>query len=90
MSINIRYPHDKPQEEARKLAEKVAEELSREFSMTYHWEGDILHFERTGVSGQLSVVPGEVVVEAKLGFLLSALKPRIESEVKKFLGENFG
>ncbi|MGQ5523098.1 polyhydroxyalkanoic acid system family protein [Chitinimonas sp. PSY-7] len=89
MSISIRYPHSKPQEEARKLAEKVADEMSREFSMTYRWEGDVLHFERSGVTGQLSVVPGEVLVEAKLGFLLTALKPRIESEVRKFLNENF-
>jgi putative polyhydroxyalkanoate system protein len=63
--------------------------MGREFSMSYRWDGDVLLFERSGVSGRLSVVPGEVLVEAKLGFLLMALKPQIEAEVRKFLGENF-
>ena len=90
MSIHIQYPHSKPHDEARQLAQQVAEEMKKEFSMDYRWDGDVLHFQRSGVTGQLTVAPAEVVVEAKLGFLLSALKPRIEAEVRKFLGQHFG
>ena len=90
MSLHIQYPHSKPHAQARELAEQVAQQMKDEFAMDYRWEGDVLHFERTGVTGQLTVAPDVVVVEAKLGFLLMALKPRIESEVKKFLGQHFG
>ncbi|GAB3250749.1 polyhydroxyalkanoic acid system family protein [Chitinimonas naiadis] len=90
MSIHIQYPHNKPHDEARQLAQQVAEEMKKEFSMDYRWDGDVLHFQRSGVAGQLTVAPAEVVVVAKLGFLLSALQPRIEAEVRKFLGQHFG
>ncbi|GLR14852.1 polyhydroxyalkanoic acid system family protein [Chitinimonas viridis] len=90
MSIHIQYPHSKPHDEALKLAGEVAEQMKQEFGMDYRWEGEVLHFQRPGVSGQLTVAADEVVVDAKLGFLLMALKPRIESEVKGFLGQHFG
>lgn len=90
MSLRIQYPHDKPLEQARDLAEQVARQMKQEFGMDYEWDDDVLNFQRPGVSGQLTVAATEVVVEAKLGFLLSALKPRIESEVRAFLKQHFG
>ncbi|QDQ28449.1 polyhydroxyalkanoic acid synthase [Chitinimonas arctica] len=90
MSIQIRHSHNKSQEEARKLAEQVAEQMKNEFAMEYRWDGDVLNFQRPGVSGQLMLPPGEVVMDVKLGFLLSAMKPRIEGEVRKFLTQQFG
>lgn len=88
--IVIRHPHNKPHDEARALAEQVADKLKKEFSLDYQWQGDVLQFQRSGVTGQLTVSPAEVVVEVKLGFLLSALKPKITGEVHRFLAEKFG
>ncbi|HEY9101120.1 polyhydroxyalkanoic acid system family protein [Chitinimonas sp.] len=90
MAIHIQYPHSKPHDEARQLAQRVAEEMKKEFSMSYRWEGDVLHFQRSGVDGKLTVGSDEVVVDAKLGFLLSALQPKIEEEVRRFLRQQFG
>jgi putative polyhydroxyalkanoate system protein len=50
----------------------------------------VLHFDRSGVEGKLSVGTDKVRISAKLSFLLLALKPKIESEIHKFLDENFG
>lgn len=90
MAIHIQYPHNKPHDEARQLAQQVAEEMKKEFAMSYRWEGDVLHFQRSGVDGKLTVGSDVVVVDAKLGFLLSALQPKIEEEVRRFLRQQFG
>ncbi|WP_374353433.1 polyhydroxyalkanoic acid system family protein [Chitinimonas sp.] len=90
MSIHIRRPHSKPHDEARQLAEQVANQLKAEFSMDWNWDGDVLHFKRSGVNGSLTVAPDEIVVQAKLGFLLSAIQPKVESEINRFLDERFG
>jgi putative polyhydroxyalkanoate system protein len=90
MPIVIHRPHQKPHDEARTLAEHVATQMASEFGMKWHWDGDVLHFERTGVNGSLTVVPDEIIVQVKLGFLLSALQPKIEQEIHRFLDKEFG
>lgn len=89
MTIHIRRPHSKPHDEARELAEHVARQMQSEFGMDWQWQGDVLSFQRSGVTGSLTVTPDEVVVEAKLGFLLSAIQPRVESEIQRFLDKEF-
>ena len=88
--IRIRRPHSKPLEEARKAAEKMAKQLRKEFELDYAWDGNVLRFERSGVDGELHVTPKEVRLEAKLGFLLAFLKPRIEAEVEAQLDKHLG
>lgn len=89
MSIHIRRAHNKPLGEARQLAEQVAQEMQSEFGMHWEWAGDVLNFHRAGVSGSLAVSSSDVVVSAKLGFLLSAIQPKVESEINRFLDEKF-
>jgi putative polyhydroxyalkanoate system protein len=43
-----------------------------------------------GVAGHIEVGKKEVEIYVKLGFLLMALGPRIESEINRFCDENFG
>ena len=57
--------------------------------MESEWEGNTLSFERSGVSGQLQVTKDSVTVDAKLGFLLSAFKPRIEEQINKNFDKYF-
>ena len=40
-----------------------------------------MRFDRPGVSGTMHVGKREITLEAKLGLLLSALKPAIEREI---------
>ena len=88
--IRIRRAHSKPIDEARRAAEKMAKQLRKDFDLDYAWDGQVLRFERSGVDGELHVTAKEVRLEAKLGFLLAFLKPRIEAEVEAQLDKHLG
>jgi putative polyhydroxyalkanoate system protein len=87
--ITIRRTHGKTPAEARASAEHMAAELKEEFDLSSAWDGDVLRFKRSGLSGELTLAGQEVALHIHLGFLLSALKPKIEREVHKFFDENF-
>jgi putative polyhydroxyalkanoate system protein len=42
------------------------------------------------VNGKIALAKNEVHVTAELGFLLSMLKPAVESEIRKRLDQHFG
>jgi putative polyhydroxyalkanoate system protein len=88
--IRIRRSHSKSLDDARKAAEKMAKQLRKDFDLDYVWDGHVLRFERSGVDGVLHVTAREVRLEAKLGFLLAFLKPRIEAEVEDQLDRLLG
>ena len=87
--IDIRHPHSLPMAQARKAVQDVAEKLDTRFGMQSRWEGDVLHFTRSGVDGHIALEPNELHVTAKLGFLLSAMKGSIEQEIRRVLSEKF-
>jgi putative polyhydroxyalkanoate system protein len=88
--IHIRRTHAKPLAEARKDAERMARQLKKDFELDYGWDGHVLRFERTGVEGELHVTAKEIRLDARLGFLLAFLKPRIEAEVEAILDKLLG
>ncbi len=88
-SIDIRHPHGKTPKQARKAVEEVARKLAERFDVEYEWEGDTLNFARSGVDGHIQLLSQELRVTAQLGFLLSALKGPIESEIRRVLAERF-
>jgi len=90
MGIDIRHNHSMPMAQARRAVEEVAIKLGDRFGMDYRWEGDVLHFQRSGVDGHISLTPKQLHVTAKLGFLLSAMKGTIEQEIRRVLDERFG
>ena len=47
--IDIRHPHAMPAKQVRKAVEQVAGKLSERFGLDCNWEGDTLHFHRSGV-----------------------------------------
>jgi putative polyhydroxyalkanoate system protein len=87
--ITIRRKHGKTPAAARAAAERMAAELSEEFDLNYSWKDDVLHFKRSGLTGELTLDKKDVVLSIHLGFLLAAFKPSIEREVHKFFDENF-
>jgi putative polyhydroxyalkanoate system protein len=89
-SIHVRRTHTKPLAEARADAEKMAKQLRKDFDLDYGWDGHVLRFERTGVEGELHVTTREIRLDARLGFLLAFLKPRIEAEVHAILDRLLG
>jgi putative polyhydroxyalkanoate system protein len=88
-TIEIKHAHSLPLAKARKAVEGVAVKLGEKFGLDYRWEGDTLHFMRSGVDGHIALTPKQVNVTAKLGFLLSAMKGPIESEIRRVLDERF-
>lgn len=88
-SIDIQHTHTKSPAQARKALESVARKLAERFDMQFGWDGDTLNFMRSGVDGKINMSPNQLHVTAQLGFLLSALKGPIESEIKRVLSEKF-
>ena len=74
---------------ARKIASHWVEQAREEFNLACTYEegptSDLVRFSRSGVTGTLTVTPDRFKLNAQLGFLFSAFKGKIESEVEKNL-----
>lgn len=79
--ISIRHAHELNATKARAAAEKVGDKMAVEFEMAVQWEGDVLSFERDGVSGALTLLDREALMDITLGFLLKAFAVQIEEKV---------
>lgn len=80
--ISITQAHTMPHEEAKSAAQKIADQLAQEYDMTLAWAGDVLRFERSGLSGMLTVSDKHAQVEISLGFLMQAFAPMIEEKIR--------
>ena len=87
--IKVRRNHSLPIEDARKAADKIAARLKKDFDLEFAWKRHVLHFERTGVHGELHVTDHDVRLEARLSFLLAFLRPRIEQEIDEQFDKYF-
>ena len=88
--IDIRHPHSLPMPRAREAIEQAAKRLSEKFGIDSAWDGDSVDYRRPGLDGRIDLAPEELHVTAKLGFLLSAMKGPIESEIRRVLAERLG
>lgn len=88
--LMIRRTHGMTLKKAKAAAEHIAEELAQEFKISYEWEGNVLSFHRSGISGTMSVDRKFIEIQAKVGFLLLPVKSKIEREIHRFCDENFG
>jgi putative polyhydroxyalkanoate system protein len=86
-SIDIQRPHGLGRERARAIVEQVAERMRQKFGVETRWDGDTLHFSRSGVDGTMAVDDATVRVNARLGLLLAPLKPMIEDEIGRKLDQ---
>ena len=87
--IEIRRAHHLGLAGARKAADRMAEHLGRKFDLRGGWDGDVLRFERPGVTGTLAVTAKDVHLTASLGFLLRAMKGSIENAIHSELDTLF-
>ena len=87
--IDIVRKHTLSHEQARKAAEDVAAHLNERFNLNYRWEGDSLHFKRSGVDGRLDITELEVRVRAQLGLLMLAMRPLLEEQINRYLDKIF-
>ncbi len=89
-SIDIQHAHSLSDQGAHDAISEVALKLRERFEVDTRWEGQTLHFARAGVEGAIEMLPGAVRVKAELGFLLSAMKGMVESEIRRVLAEKLG
>ncbi|MCZ7559080.1 MAG: polyhydroxyalkanoic acid system family protein [Burkholderiaceae bacterium] len=82
-AIHLQRKHALGIKKAREAAQKVADDMAESFDIESEWDGNALRFARAGVSGSLTVSKDRVVLDAKLGLLLAAFKPRIEERLQK-------
>lgn len=85
--IVIHRNHALTLDQARIAAEALADQLAERYDISHHWQANSLHFERSGVSGQIDLEPGLIRVSVRLGFLLVSLKSRLEPEIDRQLDE---
>ena len=88
-SIDITRKHSRPLADARQAVQRVADHIAERFDVRCHWQGNTLHFERSGVDGHIRVSAKSVHVTARLGFLLMALHGSVEREINRYLDEEF-
>jgi putative polyhydroxyalkanoate system protein len=86
----VRRKHARSLKEAKAAVERVAKAVSREHGFAHKWDGDTLEFSRAGVNGSIRIAKDEVHIRVDLGFLMSALKPVIESEISRKLDKELG
>lgn len=89
--IQIERAHKLGLPEARKIAFTWTEQAQEKFDMACTYEegehGDRVSFVRSGVSGTLTVTGERFALNARLGFLLSAFKEKIEAEIARNLDQ---
>jgi putative polyhydroxyalkanoate system protein len=83
--IHLERKHTMGLKKAKAAAQKVADDLAADYGIASTWDGDVLRFERKGVSGELVVAADRVLLDARLSLLLAPMRPRIEAQVD----ENF-
>jgi putative polyhydroxyalkanoate system protein len=89
-NIHIKHPYTLLPDEARKRVEEIAKDLKKEYKIDYSWQGDHLHFRRSGASGSLELGDGIIELNIKLGMILRPLKGKIEDSIRKNLVKEFG
>lgn len=85
--MRIRRTHNLGLEEARNRADRIAADLQDEFSLRSSWEGDAMHVQGNGVSGQLRVDEHLIELDVKLGFALKLMEGPIRSAIEKMIDE---
>ena len=87
--ISITKPHQLSHDDARAAAQKVADKMVEKFDMTIAWEGDMLSFNRSGVSGTLTVYPTEATIEVVLGAFFKFFAPKLEEQISNQMNQVF-
>ncbi|HJU70614.1 MAG TPA: polyhydroxyalkanoic acid system family protein [Paucimonas sp.] len=87
--IRITQKHKLSHKKAKAAAQKIADKMAEKFDMSTEWEGDVLVFKRSGVSGMLAVYETEARLEISLGLLFKAFSEKIEDEVTRNMKKAF-
>jgi putative polyhydroxyalkanoate system protein len=79
--IEVRRAHDLGLDRARRAADRLVADLGRKYGLSGAWRGNILYFERPGVSGFLALEGTALHLSISLGLVLKAMRNSIERAV---------
>lgn len=85
--IDVRRSHSMDHEHALRVADDLAREMKSHYDFEWHWEGEKLRLKRSGVKGEVEILPEEIGVHLELGMMLRPFRHRIESEVVRQLDD---
>jgi putative polyhydroxyalkanoate system protein len=80
--IQLVRPFSVPVTEAKARVQKTADELAAEYHLKSEWQGNTLHFDRTGLHGQIEVSGREIRLDVHLSLLLRPLKTKLVSRIE--------
>lgn len=87
--IQLRRSHDLSAAAARKRVDRMAAALGRKFDAECAWDGDVLSIDHPNVSGTVTVRRKEIILDARLGFLLAMFRDRVDAEIADILDKEF-
>jgi len=87
--IDLQRVHNLGMKAARAAADRMVQDLGRKFDLRGDWSGNVLNFQRPGVTGSLAVTDKDLRLTVSLGFLLKAMKGSIERAVLEELDTLF-
>ncbi len=82
-AIHLQRKHRLGLRKAREAAQRVADDMAESFDIDSTWDGNSLHFSRSGLAGCLQVTKDKVVIDAELGILLAMFRARIEERLER-------
>lgn len=88
--IHIIRSHHLSLAHAKKAVQEAADDLAAEYDLESHWQGNTLHFERSGLQGSMKVSAAAIELDVKLGFLLRAFSGKFEGHIRRHLDEHLG
>jgi len=74
--------HVLPIAKAKALVQKAADHLAAEHQLENEWQGNTLHFQRSGVNGRIHVTDSKIHLDVSLGFLLKPFKAKLAHEIE--------
>ncbi len=80
--IHIRRAHHATLAKAKKMADQVAAKLAHDYELKSSWDGNTLHFNRSGVHGTLAVGAKDFAIDVELGLLMAAFKNPIQQAIE--------
>ncbi len=88
--ISIRRTHQLGLNELRSKVERIAAKLEDKFGVTCSWEGDVAQLRHAEFNGQVRLGESDLCIDAKLGFMLSMARGKVESELQRILDRELG
>lgn len=88
--VSIRRSHQLGLDELRSRVERIAAKLEDKFGVTCSWEGDVARLRHAEFNGEVRLGESELCIDARLGFMLSMARGKVESELQRILDRELG